>query len=158
MELSINQTLLDDGITIYSGHLDESDEKFNISIQNKWDSFDETFYIHEKSIIKKYTGYTSQQKNNFSPTITSAQTTIVSEDSVIITPRIVEKLILVENQKQVVAEKSVIDQTQSIRYTPEPVSEELVEVTCGIGTKSLNGICKIIISDETKFYFLFRCC
>jgi hypothetical protein len=38
------------------------------------------------------------------------------------------------------------------------VSEELVEVTCGIGTKSLNGICKIIISDETKFYFLFRCC
>jgi|TARA_B110000467_G_scaffold153611_1_gene164135 hypothetical protein len=35
LELSINQTLLDDGITIYSGHLDESDEKFNISIQNK---------------------------------------------------------------------------------------------------------------------------
>ena len=63
--LSINQTLLDDRVAIYSGYLDESDEKFNISIQNKRDSFDETFYIYDKSIIKKYTGdtgYTSEQQ------------------------------------------------------------------------------------------------
>ncbi len=37
--LSMNQTLLDDRVTIYSGYLDESDKKFNISIQNKRDSF-----------------------------------------------------------------------------------------------------------------------
>ena len=61
--LSLEQTLLDDDIAIYSGFLDESEEKFNIVIKNKRYSFDETFYIHDKSIIKKYTGetgYTSE--------------------------------------------------------------------------------------------------
>ena len=65
--LSLEQTLLDDDIAIYSGFLDESKEKFNIVIQNKQNSFDETFYIHDKSIIKKYTGetrYTSEQQGN----------------------------------------------------------------------------------------------
>jgi hypothetical protein len=33
--LSLEQTLLDDDIAIYSGFLDESEEKFNIVIQNK---------------------------------------------------------------------------------------------------------------------------
>jgi hypothetical protein len=33
--LSLEQTLLDDDIVIYSGFLDESEEKFNIIIQNK---------------------------------------------------------------------------------------------------------------------------
>jgi hypothetical protein len=51
--LSLEQTLLDDDIAIYSGFLDESEEKFNIVIQNKKHSFNETFYIHDKSIIKK---------------------------------------------------------------------------------------------------------
>jgi len=63
--LSTEQTLLDDDIAIYSGFFDESEEKFNIVIQNKRHSFDETFYIHDKSIIKKYTGetgYTSEQQ------------------------------------------------------------------------------------------------
>ena len=63
--LSLEPTLLDDDIAIYSGLLDESEEKFNIVIQNKRNSFDETFYIHDKSIIKKYavdTGYTSEQQ------------------------------------------------------------------------------------------------
>ena len=63
--LSLDRTLLDNDITIYSGFLDESEEKFNIVIQNKRHWFDETFYIHDKSIIKKYTGetgYTSEQQ------------------------------------------------------------------------------------------------
>ena len=37
--LSTDQPLLDDRIVVYSGFLDESDEKFNISVQNKRDSF-----------------------------------------------------------------------------------------------------------------------
>ena len=74
--LSLEQTLLDDDIAIYSGFLDESEEKFNIVIQNKRHSFDETFYIHDKSIIKKYTGetgYTSEQQGTTLPAIVSQQ-------------------------------------------------------------------------------------
>ena len=156
--LSTEQTLLDDRITIYSGYLDESDEKFNISIQNKRDSFDETFYIQDKSIIKKYTGdtgYTSQQQDSFSPTIQSTQTTIASEPSITAVSQTIEELIPLE--KQIVAEKSVIGQTQSMQYTPEPIAEETTEQTCGIGTESVNGICKIIIPDESQFCFLFWC-
>ena len=79
--LSTEQTLLDDRIAIYSGFLDESEEKFNIAIQNKRHSFDETFYIHDKSIIKKYTGdtgYTSEQQGTALPTVTSKQVTVSS--------------------------------------------------------------------------------
>ena len=56
LRLSLEQTLLDDDIATYSGLLDESEEKFNIVIQNKKQSFDKTFYIHDKSITKKYIG------------------------------------------------------------------------------------------------------
>jgi hypothetical protein len=56
--LFLEQTLLDD----------------DIAIQNKRYSFDETFYIHDKSIIKKYTGetgYTSEQQGTTLPPIVS---------------------------------------------------------------------------------------
>ena len=62
--LSINQPLLDEKIAIYSTYLKESDEKFRITLENDRNSFDETFYIHDKSIIKTYKGYshyTSEQ-------------------------------------------------------------------------------------------------
>jgi len=42
-----------------------------------------------------------------------------------------------------------------MKYTPEPIAKETMETTCGVGTKLLNGISKIIILDETKFCFLF---
>ena len=74
MGLSLEQTLLDDDIAIYSRFLDESEKKFNIVIQNKRNSFDETFYIHDKSIIKKYTGetgYISEQQGTTLPAIVS---------------------------------------------------------------------------------------
>jgi len=156
--LSMNQTLLDDRITIYSGYLDEFDEKFNISIQNNRDYFDETFYIYDKSIIKQYTGdtgYTSEQQGTFSHTIIPVKTTIESEPSITTVSQTIEELIPLE--KQIVAEKSVIDQTQLMQYTPEPITEETTEPTCGIGTESVNGICKIIIPDESQFCFLFWC-
>tara|TARA_B110000438_G_scaffold14663_1_gene14024 strand:- start:2616 stop:3338 length:723 start_codon:yes stop_codon:yes gene_type:complete len=79
--LSTEQTLLDDRVAIYSGFLDESEEKFNIAIQNKRHSFDETFYIYDKSIIKKYTGdtgYISEQQGTVLPTVTSKQVTVSS--------------------------------------------------------------------------------
>jgi hypothetical protein len=44
-----------------------------------------------------------------------------------------------------------------MKYTPEPIAKETMETTCGVGTKLLNGICKIIIPDETTFCFLFWC-
>jgi len=81
--LSLEQTLLDDDIAIYSGFLDELEEKFNIVIQNKRNYFDETFYIHDKSLIKKHTGetgYTSEQqsttKYNFTCNCISASSCI----------------------------------------------------------------------------------
>ena len=130
--LSTEQPLLEDMITVYSGYLDESDEKFNISIQNKRDSFDETFYIHDKSIIKKYigeTGYTSEQQGKSLPTVTSQQTTILSEPSV-------EEPVLVENEKPIVDEetvlveneKPIVDEEPLIEYSPEPTEEKSIEV------------------------------
>ena len=145
LSLSMDQSLLDDMITIYSGYLDESDEKFNISIQNKRDSFNETFYINDKSIIKQYTGntgYTSEQQGMVSPTITSTQTTIASEPSVEETvlveneKQIVdEEPVIVENEKQIVEkeivlvenEKQIVDEELPIEYTSEPIEEQTNE-------------------------------
>ena len=79
--LSTDQPLFDDRIIIYSGFLDESDKKFNITIQNKRHYFDETFYIYDKSIIKKYTGdtgYTSEQEGTTLLTVTSEQVIVFS--------------------------------------------------------------------------------
>ena len=155
--LSMDQTLLDDRISIYSGYLDESDEKFNISVQNKRDSFSETFYIYDKSIIKKYTGntgYTSEQQDTFSSTIPSSQTNILSEPSVKLISQTIKEHILVETPKQLAVKTVVVDQ---IQYTPEPIVEEKIETTCGVGTKLVNGICKIIIPDEPESCFLFWC-
>jgi len=97
--LSLEQTLLDDAIAIYSVFLDESKKKFNIVIQNKRHSFDETFYIHDKSIIKKYTGetrYTSEQQGTTLPAIVSQQASV---SSVTIKSSSVEQTISEENQK-----------------------------------------------------------
>ena len=63
--LSMNQPLLDENIVIYSTYLEESDKKFRIVLENDRNSFDETFYIYDKSIIKTYKGYshyTSEQQ------------------------------------------------------------------------------------------------
>ena len=79
--LFLEQTLLDD----------------DIAIQNKRYSFDETFYIHDKSIIKKYTGetgYTSEQQGTTLPAIVSQQ---VDVSSVTIKSSSVEQTISEEN-------------------------------------------------------------
>jgi len=44
-----------------------------------------------------------------------------------------------------------------VEYVSEPIAGDTMETTCSVGTKLVNGICKIIISDETKSYFLFWC-
>ena len=155
--LSTVQPLLDDRIAIYSGFLDESEEKFNISIQNKRDSFSETFYIYDKSITKKYTGetgYTSEQQGTSLPTVTSKQTTVVSEPSVIQIAQTIEEPIPIE--EQILGKPLETPKVQSIGYTPEPVAEE-IKPQCGVGTKLVDGICKIIKTDEPKFCFLFWC-
>jgi hypothetical protein len=155
--LSTEQTLLDDRIAIYSGFLDESEEKFNISVQNKRHSFSETFYINDKSIIKKYTGdtgYTSEQQGTALPTITSEQITVVSEPSVTQVVQTIEESIPIE--EQILDEPLEAPKLQSIGYTPEPVAEE-IKPQCGVGTKLVDGICKIIKTDEPKFCFLFWC-
>jgi hypothetical protein len=66
--LSTEQLFVDQRIAVYSGYLDKSDETFRIILENNRGSFDETFYITDKSIIRKYsgiTGYTSQQQGTF---------------------------------------------------------------------------------------------
>jgi hypothetical protein len=42
-----------------------------------------------------------------------------------------------------------------VEYVPEPIVEEIMKITCGVETKLLHGICKIIIPDDSKPYFLF---
>ena len=156
--LSSQQSLLDDRIAIYSGFLDESDEKFNISVQNKRDSFTETFYIYDKPITKKYTGetgYTSEQQGTSLPTVTSKQTTVVSEPSVTQIVQTIEESIPIE--EQILDEPLEVPKVQSIGYTPEPVAEKETKPQCGAGTKLVDGICKIIKPDEPKFCFLFWC-
>ena len=156
--LSTEQPLLDDMITVYSGFLDESEEKFNISIQNKRDSFSETFYIYDKSISKSYTGetgYTSEQQGMTLPIITSKQITIVSEPSVTQIVQTIEESIAIE--EQILDEPLEAPKVQSIGYTPEPVAEKETMPQCGAGTKLVDGICKIIKTDEPKFCFLFWC-
>ena len=155
--LSTDQPLLDDRIAIYSGFLDESEEKFNISIQNKRNSFTETFYIYDKSISKSYTGetgYTSEQQGTSLPTVTSKQTTVVSQPSVTQIVQTIEKSIPIE--EQILDEPLETPKVQSIGYTPEPVAEE-IKPQCGAGTKLVDGICKIIKPDEPQFCFLFWC-
>jgi hypothetical protein len=156
--LSTEQPYLDDMITIYSGFLDESDEKFHISVQNKKHSFTETFYIHDKSITKKYTGitgYTSEQQGTALPTITSEQITVVSEPSVTQVVQTIDESIPIE--EQILDEPLETPQIQSITYTHEPIVEEEIKPQCGVGTKLVDGICKIIKTDEPKFCFLFWC-
>jgi len=156
--LSTEQPYLDDMITIYSGFLDESDEKFHIAIQNKKHSFTETFYIHDKSITKKYTGstgYTSEQQGTALPTITSEQITVVSEPSVTQVVQTIDESIPIE--EQILDEPLETPQIQSITYTHEPIVEEEIKPQCGVGTKLVDGICKIIKTDEPKFCFLFWC-
>ena len=174
LSLSMDQPLLDDRIVVYSGYLDESEEKFNISIQNKRHSFTETFYINDKSITKSYTGetgytsqqqgtseisgYTSQQQGvSVTPSITETQAIIVSEPTVQFVSEIINEIEYTEKEKPIVDEKSITPIEQTIAYTPEPTVEETTEPICGAGTESVNGICKIIKTDEPQFCFLFWC-
>ena len=157
--LSSNQPIINDA-AVYSGFINENDKKFNISIQNNRDSFTETFHIYDKSITKKYTGntgYTSEQQGTTLPTKISEPHPIISEPSVTQIVQTIEKPILMETKKQIPDEKSVTLQVQSIGYTPEPVAEKETMPQCGVGTKLVDGICKIIKTDEPQFCFLFWC-
>ncbi len=158
--LSTDQPLIHSNVAVYSGFLDESDEKFNVSIQNKRDSFDETFYIYDKSISKQYsgdTGYTSQQQGTALPTVASKQTTVTSEPSITQIVQTIEEPIVMETKKQIIDKTLETSKVQSIGYTPEPVTDEEIKPKCGVGTKLVDGICKIIKTDEPKFCFLFWC-
>ena len=66
----------------------------------------------------------------------------------------VQQIIPVENEKQIVLKTVVVDQ---IQYAQEPISEETMETTCGVGIKLVNGIFNMVILDEIKFCFLFWC-
>jgi len=169
--LSKNQTLIDEFIAIYSIQLEESDKKFKITVANDRNAFAESFYIHDKSIIKKYTGntgYTSEQQNVESDAITSNQLNESSEPYADLTSSIIEKSISIENEKQISNKKLDIEKVPIVEYIPEPMAEELVEYipepmaeeliqqVCGVGTESKDGICKIIKYDEPSC-FLFWC-
>ncbi len=157
--LSLDQPYIDDGITVYSGFLDESDEKFNISVQNKRNSFTETFYTYDKSITKKYTretGYTSEQQGTALPVLTSEQITVVSEPSVTQIVQTIKESVSIDT-KQILDKKSDNVKVQPIEYIPEPIAEKEIKSQCGVGTKVVDGICKIIKTYEPQFCFLFWC-
>lgn len=158
--LSTDQQFIHNNIATYSGFLDESDEKFNISIQNKRNSFTETFYIYDKSITKKYTGetgYTSEQQGTPLPTIEPVDTTASSKPFVDELSQITEETDSVESASDMIVEQLTIDEKQLIEFTPEPVAEEPVQPVCGSGTELVNGFCSIIQTNEPKSCFLFWC-
>ena len=66
------------------------------------------------------------------------------------------KLLDSKIEEQILDEPLEAPKLQSIGYTPEPVAEE-IKPQCGVGTKLVDGICKIIKTDEPKFCFLFWC-
>ena len=170
--LSTDQPLVHSNVAVYSGFLDGTNEKFNISIQNKRDSFNETFYINDKSITKQYsgeTGYTSEQQGTPLPTTTSEQqgtplptttseqTITMSKPSITQIVQTIEEPIMMESKKQILDQTLTTPKVQSIEYTPEPVAEKETKPQCGAGTKLVDGICKIIKPDEPQFCFLFWC-
>ena len=157
--LSTDQQFIHSNIAVYSGFLDESDEKFNISIQNNRNSFTETFYIYDKSITKKYTGetgYTSEQQGTALPTIEPVETTFSPEPFVDELSQITEETDSIEST-DVFVEQLIVNETQLVEYTPEPVVDETVQPECGVGTELVNGFCSVIQTNEPKSCFLFWC-
>jgi hypothetical protein len=138
---------------MYSATLHEGVEDFTINLHNKKNTFDEKYYPHGNDITKSYTGemgYTSAQQGMALPTITSEQTTIlpettiVSEPAVEITPEIIEEINDIKTEKPIIDEKSITPVDQTIAYTSEPTS-----LTCGPGTFEKNGIC-VMDNDSIK--------
>jgi hypothetical protein len=145
MGLSMEQPLIDENIVMYSATLPEGITDFTINLHNNKNTFDEKYYPHGNDITKSYTGetgYASEQQGMALPTITSEQTTIlpettiVSEPAVEITPEIIEEIKDIKTENPIIDEKSITPVGQTIAYTPEPTSS-----TCGPGTFEKNGIC-----------------
>ncbi|MDC0159133.1 integrin alpha [Candidatus Nitrosopelagicus sp.] len=66
--LSLDQPFIDDEITIYTGILRDDIKKFTVKMENKRNSFEDTFVINECKTTKRYsqtTGYTSSQQGTF---------------------------------------------------------------------------------------------
>ena len=63
--LSLDQPFIDDEITVYTGILRDDIKKFTVKMENKRNSFEDTFVINECKTTKRYsqtTGYTSSQQ------------------------------------------------------------------------------------------------
>ena len=66
--LSLDQPFIDDEITVYTGILRDDIKKFTVKMENKRNSFEDTFVINECKTTKRYsqtTGYTSSQQGTF---------------------------------------------------------------------------------------------
>ena len=144
--LSRTQPFLGDLVAVYSGFLDESDKQFNISVRNKMDSFSETFFIKDESIIKQYvgkTGYTSEQQGTNLPHIQYPSTIIETpEHTVENIPEIIEEIESLENDKLIIDDNLVMD--------PEPMMESELESICSNGTIEKNGICVVDTSKQLE--------
>ena len=66
--LSLDQPFIDDEITIYTGILRDDIKEFTVKMENKRNSFEDTFVINECKATKQYsqtTGYISSQQGTF---------------------------------------------------------------------------------------------
>jgi len=66
--LSLDQPFIDDEITVYTGILRDDIKKFTVKMENKRNSFEDTFVINECKTTKRYsqtTGYASSQQGTF---------------------------------------------------------------------------------------------
>ncbi len=154
--LSSVQPYLDEKMVVYSGHVDKTNEKFTIILENNRQSFVKTFYIHDSSIIREYstsTTYTSEQQGDISEKTDSTEEMVVTIPEPMMDSEPSENLpSVLESDKIVDVKLSTSD--ESVEYIPEPIPDQ---PQCGNGTFVENGICKVIVTDEPEFCFWMWC-
>ena len=96
-----------------------------------------------------------QQGVSVTPSIIDTQATTVSEPTIQFVSETINEIEYIEKEKLIVDEKSITPVDQIIAYVPEPTVDKTKEPMCSAGTESVNGICKVIETDELQFCFLF---
>ncbi len=155
--LSSDQPYLDEQMVVYSGQISKESKKFTVLLENNRHYFDETFYIKDSSILRKYfleTAYTSEQEGSIheQKKLTDIISMAIPEPTM--DPEPTENNI---STVESTLESVKIQSTEIIKpegYITEHISEKL---HCGIGTFAENGICKVIKTNEPEFCFLFWC-
>jgi len=142
LSLTSEQPYIEQKKIVYSGKINPDNKKFTVILKNDRDSFTETFYIRDSSILKEYgiTGYTSEQQGM---TFGEINTETIPDKNI-------ESLESSESTDNIQSEleNNVESVIQEITESPDP--EPQVEKTCQEGTMLENGICVPMNRSESS--------